>query len=69
MFEHLGWMILAKEYGYKDKTYTYKNSLQRLKEMIEKRHKSLKDPDIKKDFEIMKNNLQVLIDHVSKDEL
>jgi hypothetical protein len=69
LFEHLGWMILAKERGYHDKLFAYKNSIKRLIEAIDYRLPNLGDKDTKKDFEIMKADLLVLKEHVSKDEL
>ena len=67
MFEKLGWMILAKEYGMKDKIATYKNSLQRLKEAILKKHEDMSDSDNVKDLEIMLKNVNMLIKHANKD--
>ena len=55
MFEKLGWMILAKEYGMKDKITTYKNSLRSLKEGILKKIKGMSDSDNAKDLEIILN--------------
>ena len=69
LFEHLGWMILAKQRGYHDKLFEYKNSIQRLLEAIEHRSKMLHDKDIKKDFEILHDNLSVLKKHAEEDKL
>lgn len=69
LFEHLGWMILAKERSYHDKLFAYKNSIQRLIEGIDYRMSSLGDKDTKKDFEIMRADLLILKKHVEKDEL
>ena len=69
MFEHLGWMILAKEHGYHDKLFSYKNSIHRLIEAIDHRLPNLSDKDHKKDFEIMKADLLVLKKHVEEDKL
>jgi hypothetical protein len=69
LFEHLGWMILAKERGYHDKLFAYKNSVQRLIEGIDNRMSQLNDKDHKKDFEIMKADLIILKKHIEKDEL
>ena len=62
-------MILAKQRGYHDKLFEYKNSIQRLLEAIEHRSKMLHDKDIKKDFEILRNNLSVLKKHAEEDKL
>jgi len=67
MFEELGWMILAKNKGYTDKTQTYKNSIQRLKNSLENKLHSVHEHDRKEDIKIMLNNLNVLIEHVDKD--
>jgi hypothetical protein len=67
MFEELGWMILAKKYGYMDKVYAYKNSVARLKEALEKRMASMKDTDRKKDLSILHQNVMTLMEHAEKD--
>jgi|MesohylFT_1024984.scaffolds.fasta_scaffold36302_2 hypothetical protein len=67
MFEQLGWMILAKSNGYRDKIISYKMSLQRLKTSIQKKHSTIKDADKKEDLSIMLKNTILLIDHVEKD--
>ena len=69
LFEHLGWMILAKEHGYHDKLFAYKNSVKRIIEAIDHRMPQLSDKDTKKDFEIMKDDLLVLKKHIEKDGL
>jgi len=66
-FEKLGWMILAKHRGYKDKVTTYLHSLQRLKEALEHKLKHLKEHDRKEDVYIMLDNLHILIDHADED--
>ena len=66
-FEKLGWMILAKKYGYNEKIDEYKNSLYRLKCSIEKKIKTLNDVDKRNDLAIMLDNLMSLIKHVEKD--
>ena len=68
MFEHLGWMVLAKsKKGMKDKISTYKKSLQRLKEALECKIKNEVDIDNKNDLLILWNDVNVLIAHVKKD--
>lgn len=67
LFEYLGWMILAKEHGYHDKLFAYKNSVNRIIEAIDHRMPQLTDKDTKKDFEIMKADLLVLKKHIEKD--
>jgi len=67
MFEELGWMILAKNYGMMDKVATYKNSIMRLKCAIEKKMVDIKDSDKKKDLKIMHKNVCMLWEHVMID--
>ena len=67
MFEKLGWMILAKEYGMDDKITTYKNSLQRLKEGLMKKGKDMENHDKSRDLDIMLKNVNILIQHANKD--
>jgi len=67
MFEHLGWMILAKDRGMTDKTTTYLNSLKRLKMAIEQKLKSTRDHDKKEDLKIMHHNVCILMEHAEKD--
>jgi hypothetical protein len=67
MFEHLGWMILAKSKGYNDKVSTYKNSLNRLRQAIEMKLGQVHDLDKKDDLQILHNNVMILMDHVKRD--
>jgi hypothetical protein len=67
MFEHLGWMLLAKDKGMYDKIAVYKNSLQHLKNSIENALAEIKDQDKKRDLKIMHHDVLILIDHVNKD--
>lgn len=67
MYEKLGWMILAKNYGMIDKVVAYKNSLERLRCAIEKKMKKTRDQDKKADLKIMHTDLMVLIEHAMKD--
>ena len=67
MFEKLGWIILAKEHGMTDKVATYKNSLQRLKLGIMKKHKDMENHDKTRDLDIMLKNVNILIQHANKD--
>lgn len=69
MFEHLGWMVLAKNHGMTDKTSTYLNSLKRLKIALEQKLKSTRDHDKKEDIKIMHHNTCILIEHAEKDLL
>jgi len=67
MFEQLGWMILAKEYGYDEKIACYKKSLGRLHDKLECKIKSVHDEDKKDDLKIMHGNVMTLINHVKND--
>lgn len=67
MFEHLGWMILAKQYGYTDKLDSYKHSLMRLMNAIEKRRETIKDVDRKRDLDILLGNVKILQEHAMRD--
>lgn len=66
-FENLGWMLLAKRDGYTDKVMAYKNSTLRLRDTIDRKIKKIHDKDKKADLIIMKNNVELLIEHSDKD--
>jgi predicted ATP-binding protein involved in virulence len=66
-FEHLGWMLLAKRDGYTDKVMAYKNSTLRLRDTIDRKIRKVHDKDKKADLVIMKNNVELLIEHSDKD--
>ena len=67
MFEHLGWMILAKQRGMTDKTMVYLSTLKRLKMAMEQKIKSIKDTDKKTDLKIMLENVCTLMEHAERD--
>jgi predicted ATP-binding protein involved in virulence len=67
VFEHLGWMILAKSHGFTDKIAVYKSSLIRLKHAIEEKIKTTREKDRKDDLHILHKNIMTLIEHVEKD--
>jgi hypothetical protein len=68
MFEHLGWMILAKSQGdMEQKIVAYKHSLTKLKHQIECKINVLNDIDKKNDLHIMLDNVEILIKHANKD--
>jgi len=68
-FEKLGWMILAKHKGYKDKINCYLNSINRLKIAIEHKIKHIHDADKMEDLKIMLHNVEILQKHSKKDLL
>jgi len=67
MFEKLGWMVLAKEYGMTDKVKVYVNSLYRIHMAIDQKMKKTEDHDRMEDLRVMKKNVQILLTHVQKD--
>lgn len=66
-FERLGWMVLAKEHGMKDKVVCYQKELQRLCDSICFKLEKVFDEDKRQDLMIMKKNVECLIDHANKD--
>jgi hypothetical protein len=67
LFEELGWMVLAKEYGMLDKVAVYKASIRRIKCALEKKIKHLRDYDKKEDLRLLHHNICCLMEHVDKD--
>ena len=63
MFEKLGWMVLAKSNGMRDKIVSYKHSLNRLKQHLECKITATFDMDKTNDLKIMLNNVKILISH------
>jgi len=66
-FETFGWMILAKRDGYTDKVMEYHNSVKRLHTAIIDKLESIRDKDKKDDLEIMKENVEHLLEHIKED--
>jgi len=68
MFEHLGWMVLAKSKGYmNDRVDAYVSSVHRLEIALKQKIASVQDADKKADLKIMLENVGVLRRHVDKD--
>lgn len=67
VFEHLGWMVLAHEYGMTDKVKTYVNSVKRLRAHLIKKMKTIKDADRKEDLDILCEQVDILLRHIKKD--
>jgi hypothetical protein len=66
-FEKLGWMVLAKNKGYNDKTTAYMKSLNRLKKCLKHKMTHIKEDDRLQDLQIMYHNVEVLVKHAEKD--
>ena len=66
-FENLGWTLLAKRHGYTDKVMEYKNSTLRLRDAIHRKIRKVHDKDTKADLNIMKDNVEFLIEHIIDD--
>ena len=56
--EKLGWVLMAKEFGYGKKVEAYKDSVERLGLALLKKQKQVKESDRKAD-------LKILLEHVS----
>jgi hypothetical protein len=67
MFEELGWMVLAKSYGYYDKIHSYKQSVKRLKESLLYKLKHSHNSDRKDDLKVLIKEVDILIAHIEKD--
>lgn len=68
-FEKLGWMVLAKEKGYDYKISSYKQSLNDLRISIETALREFEENDRKRDLQILHDNVNCLIDFVSRSGL
>lgn len=64
MFEKLGWMVLAKSNGMKDKFTSYKHSVIRLREHLKCKIMATFDMDKINDLKIMLSNVEILISHI-----
>ena len=66
VFEHLGWIVLAKAKGMNDKVAVYKHSLQRLKDSLEHVLGEYKNADRKHDLQVLHMNVVELCSFVKK---
>ena len=57
-FRKLGWIVLAKQYGYHEKVKHYITSVHRLHSAMQKKLKTLHEQD-------RKNDLNIMLEHVS----
>jgi len=69
MFEQLGWMVLAKKYGYTDKIHTYITSIHRLQQAIKNKLTTMNSIDKKNDLKIMLEKVNILCQNAEKDFL
>ena len=60
MFEHLGWMVLAKDNGYHNKVAVYFDGIKHLQEALVEKINMTKDHDRRIDLEILLHNVNVL---------
>ena len=67
MFEQLGWMVLAKSYGYSDKIHSYKQSVRRLKESLLYKLNHTHNSDRKDDLKVLIKEVEILMAHIEKD--
>ena len=67
MFEQLGWMVLAKSYGYFDKIHSYKQSVKRLKESLLYKLSHTHESDRKDDLKVLIKEVNILMAHIEKD--
>ena len=66
LFEHYGWMVLAKNKNMTDKVAMYKKSLMRLEEKLQCKMTNLHEIDRKNDIHIMYDNVKILCDYANK---
>ena len=66
MFEHLGWMIMAKEHNSKLKIKSYMDGMQRFLMCAEQKIKNTRDEDRKDDLAILMKNVMCLRDCTSQ---
>lgn len=67
MFEKLGWMILADNYGDINRVKSYQKSLLKLVDALEKKIENTRDLDKQDDLKILHKNSKVLLEHVLVD--
>jgi len=60
MFEHLGWMAMAKKHGNDLKIRCYMDTIERLMECLKRKMASTKDEDRKGDLQILMDNTDCL---------
>ena len=60
MFEHLGWMAMAKKHGNELKIKCYLDSIKRLLECLDRKKNNTKDEDRKDDLKVLIDNTNCL---------
>lgn len=66
MFEHLGWMVMAKEHNSDLKITSYMHGIQHFKLCVQKKIEQTKDEDRKDDLRILMKNVMCLDDCARK---
>lgn len=66
MFEHLGWMVLAKSHKHDYKVAAYKKSLDHLKKALEDKISHVREEDRRQDLKILLANVVSLIAFIDK---
>ena len=66
LIERFGWMLLAHHHKLKLRTNLYIKSLDHLIKNLKKKQSTIKDHDIKKDFDIMMDNIHYLRVHAEE---
>lgn len=67
MIEKLGWMIVAEKNKDEQTIEEYLNTLLKLYKSILLKHRETNDKDRKIDYELMKENVEIIINHVKHD--
>jgi len=65
-FEHLGWMLLAKQHKRLSKVKNYVQSIKHLQDSLVYKINLTRDQDRRDDLKILLENTEVLLKHASK---
>ena len=66
VFEHLGWMLLAKNKGYSTKIKAYLDGLYHLHEALEEAITEYEEKDRQRDLKILLHNVKILEKYARK---